>query len=198
MYKCECNKEFEKSQSLNAHYARCIIHREGNPIKKRNNGGGWNKGLDKHSDIGVLNQSASLSKSYKSGKIKGGFLGKNHSDEFKSKMSNLITERNSKNESHCKWYDVFNGEKMIKVQGQWERRIAERLTSIGYYWERKTLIYNGYLRYTPDFFLPAYNIYIEVKGWWKTRDIQKMKKAIEENKVEIRIIDSKSDMKRIS
>jgi hypothetical protein len=30
--KCECGKEFESAQSLNAHYRWCLIHREGKPV----------------------------------------------------------------------------------------------------------------------------------------------------------------------
>ena len=52
-YICECNKEFSNSQSLNAHYSHCKIHRQAigkdcsdEYFKKRNRMGemcGWNK-----------------------------------------------------------------------------------------------------------------------------------------------------------
>ena len=43
MYQCECGRKFEKPQSLNSHFARCTIHRNGKPISPRKNGGGWNR-----------------------------------------------------------------------------------------------------------------------------------------------------------
>ena len=82
----------------------------------------------------------------------------------------------------CKWYTV-NG---IKVQGTWERDIAIKLNELGVKWERprKPLIYimDGKLkRYTPDFYLPNFDSYLEVKGHWWGNDKEKMKCVIEQN-----------------
>lgn len=197
MYKCKCGKEFSKSQSLNSHKARCPIHRNGIAPVKRNHGGGWNKGLNKENDIRVSKQAESLKNNYRSGKIINGFSGHKHSDEFRKKMSESVIERNNKNESYCNWFSVFNGYEFVKVQGTWEKRVAEKLTQLGFYWTRKRLIYDKVLTYTPDFFLPDFNFYIEVKGWWKRRDIEKMNRVIGEHNVTIKIVDSISIIERL-
>lgn len=55
-------------------------------------------------------------------------------------------------------------------------------------WDRVTLIYEGIHRYTPDFYLINYDEYLEVKGWLRDRDKEKMKKVIKECNVKIKIL----------
>lgn len=193
LYRCECNKEFEKSQSLNAHFCYCLIHRENKPIIKTNkhldNYRNWNKGLTKDNNESVKQYGLTYSNNIKNNISKPGFLNKKHTNEAKEKISESRQKILESNESHCKWYLVNNGFKDIKVQGTWERDIAEILTKNNIKWERIKLKYCKYKNYTPDFYLIDYNIFIEVKGWWRDYDIEKTKKVLNEHNIDLRIIE---------
>jgi hypothetical protein len=52
-------------------------------------------------------------------------------------------------------------------------------------------------RYTPDFYLPKYNLYIEVKGFFYEKDKEKIRNVLLENKIDIRIA-FKDDISKIS
>lgn len=122
-YKCECGKEFEKAQSLNAHYTHCLIHRKGAPETNR---GGW-----KISDIIREKQAKTFSDNIKSGKTLHPFKGKHHSLESREKMSESKTQSYIDNTFHCKFFVVNNGERDIKVQGTYERDFANFLNEMG-------------------------------------------------------------------
>lgn len=76
------------------------------------------------------------------------------------------------------WYIVNN----IKVQRTWERDFALWCNANNIIWERcKPLTYyidNKRRNYTPDFYLPEYDLYIEIKGYWWGNDRAKMKEVI--------------------
>ena len=73
----------------------------------------------------------------------------------------------------------FDGQ---KVQGTWERDFAEKLTKLGIEWRKcagkKDVVWytlDGKQKaYTPDFYLPAIDVYFELKGYWWGRDKEKM------------------------
>lgn len=106
----------------------------------------------------------------------GSFKGKKHTDEAKRKISQKLSINNRG--GRCKWY-VVSGQ---KVQGTWERNIAEQLDRMHIKWiklttNRDTFLYemDGYTkRYTPDIYLPEYDVYLEIKGYWWGRDREKM------------------------
>lgn len=91
-----------------------------------------------------------------------------------------LSERQSLNNSggRCKWFEVG----AQKVQGTWERDAGLKLTELGVEWRKcagKADIIQYTLdgkikRYTPDFYLPAYDIYLEFKGYWWGDDKRKM------------------------
>ena len=82
-----------------------------------------------------------------------------------------------------KWYEVAGQ----KVQGTWERNIALKFEELGIEWKKlktnkDTLEYvmDGKMRsYTPDFYLPTFDIFLEIKGFWWGRDKQKMQIVLE-------------------
>lgn len=84
-----------------------------------------------------------------------------------------------------KWYEV-SGQ---KVQGTWERNVAEKFNELGIKWVRPKLdlaawpyVLNGKLsRYTPDFYLPDLNLFLEIKGHWWGDDKNKMKAVIKQH-----------------
>ncbi len=195
LYICECLKEFNNHQALNGHFCFCLIHRNGelpavSKIGIKGQMTGWNNFTD--DDISKIKiKSGETSKvKIKSGEIIPHFRGKKHTIESKEKMSLSRQNVLENNESHCKWYSIFNGEKEIKVQGTWERDIAIYLTECNIKWERKQIVYLEYKRYTPDFYLPEYNIYLEIKGWWREYDILKTKNVLKEHNINLLLIDS--------
>ena len=67
----------------------------------------------------------------------------------------------------------------VWMRSGWETKTADYLTknSINWYYEYEWLDINSEIRYLPDFFLPDYNLYIEVKGRKKAKDMLKFKSA---------------------
>jgi hypothetical protein len=196
LYECECGKHFDNYQSLNGHFSYCLIHRKGKPFANRSQKGwsGWCKG-----------------KTYEE------YLGKKRADEYKNTISSSLKKwhkeigfseetRNNfskkqklylENNHHIKWFEVFNGEKNIKVQGKWEYDVALWLNKQNIRWDRKTLIYDTYRRYTPDFYLTNLNEYLEVKGWLRECDKEKMNKIIKEQNIKIKML-YKEDYKQLN
>jgi hypothetical protein len=80
-----------------------------------------------------------------------------------------------------KWFEV-NGK---KVQGTWERNFALYCNSQGIGWDRcspwKYEIDGKIKSYTPDFYIPSKNLYIEIKGRWWGDDRRKMDCVIEQH-----------------
>lgn len=108
--------------------------------------------------------------------LPGTFTGKKHSAETKKKISERLTVNNKG--GRAKWYTVAGQ----SVQGTWERNVALKLEELGIQWKKlktnkDTLEYvmDGKIRrYTPDFYLPDYDVYLEIKGHWWGRDKEKM------------------------
>lgn len=122
----------------------------------------------------------------------GNFTGKRHTE--KTKM--ILSEQRSLNNKggRSKWFEI-NG---IKVQGTWEKSIAEILTERNIPWlkprtKNHSLKYemSGKIKtYTPDFYLINENLYLEVKGYWWGNDKEKMRLVLDQNPhVDIRIIE---------
>lgn len=141
----------------------------------------WNKGLTKEKDERIKkngkNISKTLKKLYKEGKLEPNKLSEQKRNEFSERMS----KHNPGGKSP--WYEI-NG---IKVQGSWELKFAQLLNEYGVLWERpnKPFKYkknNKIKRYTPDFYLPKYDLYFEIKGYWWGSDKEKMKLVIQQNK----------------
>jgi len=69
--------------------------------------------------------------------------------------------------------------KGIKLKGSWEVLVAKWLDNNHIVWEHETkcfdYVWNGNRKYYPDFYLPDFNIYIEVKGYETERDLEKWK-----------------------
>lgn len=153
------------------------------PISNRG-GGGWNKGLTKTTNIGVEKMAKTLSTN---------MTGKKRNSLTMEQKRNLSLKRLEFLEKHpnnnIKWFTVNNGEKEIKVQGIWEVNVANWLNSQKIKWDRKRICYDGIHNYTPDFWLPELNWYIEVKGWLRDRDIIKMRRVIEFTNIDIRLLD---------
>ena len=185
-YVCECGKEFDNHQSLNAHFSHCVVHRNGKEPKSRwKESCCWNKGLTKETSESVKQYANAIGKKWQNGEYEP----RNHTDETKKKISDARILYLENNHHHgLKWFKVSNGKYDIKVQGTWELKVANWLNKNSIFWKRHSIKY-GNRKYTPDFYIPLYDIYIEVKGWMKDRDISKMYCVLETNKIDIRLIE---------
>lgn len=174
-FKCRyCGREFEKAQSLGAHMLKCKMHPKYEQHQKM------------YKDVGVK-----LSKRYKEHPEYTSFFGKHLSAEHKQKLSEARTrslqhEHLDKPYAHIKWYKVKNikGEE-FSVRGHWEENVALQLNKLGIYWiKSKPLKYFSeyWHNYTPDFYVPEKDVYIEVKGAYPIADQKKMKLVVEYNK----------------
>ena len=98
------------------------------------------------------------------------------SDEARKGLSLRQSLKNSGGK--CKWFVVAG----INVQGTWERDIALKFEEWKIRWEKPkprksawTYYLDGKLkRYTPDFYLSDFCLWIEVKGHWWGDDMRKM------------------------
>jgi len=135
-------------------------------IKK--NKAAWNKGLSKK-------DFPSLARPNQVGKRFGASLN-GHTEETKRKISQKLSINNKGGRS--KWYKVAGQ----SVQGTWERNVALKFEELGIRWQKlktnkDTLEYimdNKIRCYTPDFYLPEYDVFLEIKGHWWGRDREKM------------------------
>lgn len=69
----------------------------------------------------------------------------------------------------------YNGH---KLKGSWELKVAEWLDKNNISWESEVnpqnyFWDNGWHMYFPDFYLHEYNVYLEVKGYKRSRDESK-------------------------
>lgn len=98
-----------------------------------------------------------------------------------------------------KWYKINNimNEEFV-VRGKWELEFAEILNNENIYWIRK--VYLSYIKneiiktYCPDFYLPEYNKYIEIKGYYSQIDKEKISLVLEKNNINLQMIFKKDLM----
>ena len=164
----ECDKIFTSRQAVTSHIHRSHT-KPGVSYGGRQSGTpAWNKGLTKENDL-------RLARPNQIGKKFGAAL-TGHSEETKRKLSKIMSANNKGGRS--KWYEVSEQ----KVQGTWERNIAQKLDEMNINWEklktnRHTFDYEmdeKVRSYTPDFYLKDYDVYLEVKGYWWGNDRRKM------------------------
>lgn len=145
---------------------------------------GWAKGLTKETDSRIK-WGTTFSEKIKNGEIVPSFLGKHHSTKTKEKISKKQSENIENGKKFGTRKDVLfyqyknlNGEDFL-VRGTWELNVAKQLNSKNILWTRNKKIeyqdLNGNKHiYTPDFYLPETDEYIEVKGLFPEEDKQKM------------------------
>jgi predicted nuclease of restriction endonuclease-like RecB superfamily len=94
---------------------------------------------------------------------------------------------------------------VVSMDSTWEVACARRLDELGVVWERDPSIKIKYetkrkrmRNYVPDFYLPDYDIYIEVKGYWTDRAKWKMKDVIKRHPGKICMLESLAEIKALS
>ncbi len=189
MYKCKtCGKEYENRHAFLGH---CSSHKRGSVYTE--------KRKSEVPKIINLNHRCIFCKTeFKSGTSLGGHIVSCLKNPKRALWLNAVnlartpqimsienrkmhSIRMSLNNSggRCKWYTV-NG---IKVQGTWEKAVAEQLTYANIKWHRGNNPYGVWSykldekvkSYTPDFYLPEYNLWLELKGYWWGNDKEKMR-----------------------
>jgi hypothetical protein len=94
---------------------------------------------------------------------------------------------------------------VVAMDSTWEVAMAKRLDHLKIAWDRREdmkLVYHSKTgrkrNYIPDFYLPEYDIYIEVKGYWTDAAKYKMKAVQENNPVKILILESLEEVNKFS
>lgn len=115
--------------------------------------------------------------------------GVGHTKETRQKMSEAFTIGNRTIGFNSHWgkgayYETPNQGKVWMRSG-WEVKVADYLTENGYdwYYEIERLYLDEISSYLPDFYLPEYDIYIEVKGRIDKYFLDKFKKVKEQYNV---------------
>ena len=93
----------------------------------------------------------------------------------------------------------------IQMDSSWEVKCAEKLDELGLRWERTEDLKLQYIdkkartrNYIPDFYLPDFDIYIEVKGYWTTPARWKMRSVMDRNPGKIRLLQSLDEIADLS
>lgn len=180
LYKCPICMQLYKKYGINCHIWRTHTKPGISFIKGRIP---WNKGLSAKSDIRVRNNGIAVSKTVRAKVLNGTYIPRIMGPAGRKKVSVMQSLHN--NGGKCKWYEVNE----IKVQGTWERDLALKMVELGIKWYKPKTnldIFRYKLNekdksYAPDFYLPDYNLYLEVKGYWWGNDKDKMKAVLEQH-----------------
>jgi hypothetical protein len=102
-----------------------------------------------------------------------------HTEELKAKIRETIQRKVSEGTWHTSLAKKMHYEyKGINLHGKWEVRYAEWLDLNNIQWERckdsfSYTYQNKTRKYTPDFYLPSTQEYIEIKGYKTDKDTAK-------------------------
>lgn len=190
-----CGKECKNLNSLKQHEIRCKLNE--NKIEIKSNFIEYNKNrigkkgtnqFIKAKELGLELPKVSIEtrkkiSEYNKKRIWDEEKRKKHSISMLKAVENNPYSYSINNISgRTKSYDCIDslGNK-IKVKGTWELLVSELLEKLNIKWTNKIdeeIFYfyeNKERRYFPDFYLIDYNIYIEVKGYQRDRDLLKWK-----------------------
>lgn len=187
--KCQyCNKDCKNKNSLSNHERLC----KNNPNKQHSNLGlfikkghkSWNFGLTKENNESILKQSNTYKKRISSGEITTWQNGLTKETDERIKKSSEKIKNTIKNKvQNNEWHKSLSPKKRIKykdvwLDSKWEFEVANYLDKNNIIWEIPINYFeyefnNEYHKYYPDFYLPQYDKYIEVKGYEREKDLVK-------------------------
>lgn len=191
-----CNKEC-KNENSHRNHERCC---PSNPNRNYKNGMTGKKGSNQfvYAKANGLDMPIVWNKG-----LTGTSTGRASTPEKEIDRRRKISEKLSINNKggRSKWYEV-SGQ---KVQGTWERNVALKLEELNIKWEKlktnkDTLEYvmDCKIRhYTPDFYLPEHDIFLEIKGHWWGNDREKMDIVLKTHPNKKIIIVEKEQYKRL-
>ena len=212
-YKCfECGEVYCEN-GICGHYWYNHTE-EGNKKRKEcaerlldENGDRWNKRLTKEDHPSIKRAAETLKRKYETGELTPSGVAassNSHSEETKRKLSKIrskfLEEKGGGGFKHIDWYEVENiNGKLFNTRGTWERDTAKLLNENDILWKRK--IHFEYDKgeekekirtYTPDFYIPEKDFYLEIKGYFSDEDKRKIKLVREQNNIELKVIQAKS------
>ena len=121
-----------------------------------------------------------------------GMTGKNHSKKTKKRLRETSTY--NFNHSGSFGYEYFVEDLGHCVRSGWEANIARLLKFLGieYVYEPKVFSIPKIGNYLPDFYLPQYDLYLEVKGHWRAwKRVNKVYAFAKQGLGSIALIDNK-------
>jgi hypothetical protein len=145
----------------------------------------WNKGLTKDTSERVKQYSITLKDSFESGTVKpSGCYSKEYwTEEKRKKLSNDMKKTVEENPDSYSKNNVSGRVKNIEyngvvLKGTWELIMAKWLDSMNIKWTNETKPHSYFWNdnwhlYFPDFYLSEQDVFIEVKGFKRERDISK-------------------------
>ena len=193
-----CKKECKNKNSLTQHEIRC----KENPcrinvfVDKFNNKGKtpWNKGLSCKTDSRIQASRDTYNKNKENGKY---HYRRKHTEEEKQKLREKALENGFGGFAWRK--GVYYND--IKLDSSYEVAVAKSLDDNNIKWERPSRFkyhWDGKLHYyTPDFYLPEYDVYLDPKNDFLInnvnprlgyKDTDKINKVSLENKIRIVIL----------
>lgn len=122
---------------------------------------------------------------------------KEYRKDFYSKLATKTNNKFSRNtKKRCKWFEHTRPDgTIINLQGSFELKLAQILDEekISYIPKYKSFqfvnpITSNTTRYTPDFYIPSYDLYIETKGYWweeEKKRFEAFKKTYPEIRIEV-------------
>lgn len=179
-----CGKECINLNSFKNHERLCKQNPDRNYVSHtlgKNGHTAWNKGLTKENCEILKNTSDKVKQGYLEGKY-AKLLGKDNPmsrKDVREKVSKTIMEKSKQGLWHTSLAkNMHINYKGIDLHSKWELGYAIYLDQNNISWQRCSdrfsYIYQGKLRYyTPDFYLPDTNTYIEVKGYIRSKDYAK-------------------------
>lgn len=187
-YVCKyCGKQCKNLNSLRQHEARCQLNENRidlsylNKVRPRKGHVGCNQFI-KAKRLGLPIPKVSVETRTK---ISEKSKQRRHTDEIKALIKTRMNEVVRK---HPESYSAANVNGRVKkieycgvmLDGGWELTVAKYLDSLNIKWQRPSqgfeYLWQGSIHmYHPDFYLPEYNRYIEVKGYERERDLCKWK-----------------------
>lgn len=151
------NREMKKGKVLSQEYKNKIS--ESMKRARRTYARPWNTGLTTETDVRVAALGRAISKTT-TGKPK----------PFKTRYQGI---------RRC-WYEG-QGLK-IQMRSRWEERYAQWLDKKGIEWQYESVTFiTDSFSYTPDFYLPKKNIFVEIKGYWNVKYTQDKIETIEKH-----------------
>lgn len=136
-----------------------------------------------------------LKKSIANSGENNGFFGHKHTEENKAKKRGKLNPSYGKSASYGDkryWYDSpLQGK--ISFRSPWELKYAKYLDSNNILWlyEIETFELSDEMSYTPDFFLPQLEKFIEIKGWMNEKSKIKISKFKDEYPWELDVLQKK-------
>ena len=172
-----CEKHYKKPRSFKSHIWRShtIDGQKHKPLCPPDKHVSWNRGLTNQTDERVKRNSINAGRATKKQYENGERVPYIPTEEQKLATSKRMSLHNPGGRS--KWFEVDG----IKIQGTYEKQFAEALENQSIKWRRPSkndllefMVNDKIKRYTPDFFLEDFNLYVEIKGYWWGNDEEKM------------------------